>query len=299
MGFSSVDALYNAITVDGKILTVPWVRTVQTGATSAAGRWHEMYSTANGTGGQGVLTGTAGAGLVKDSTSVGALPIGPAVETAATKHLLSMMVVTNQALVCPGTILLTDIIHVYPSCVLTGTPSTLSNHPTWTGTGDTRMTNPKGVQVSVFSTTANTAGNGQITLTYVDQDNNSAQAQTGSLYSNVAAHPIGAAYAQTNAAVTTGGVNMAMAVGDYGVKQVNSYVINTGGTAGVGAIIMHRPVCTIPIPLANLPAERDFTTGPIRLPRIYDGACLAMFVCVGGALTVNQNIQGELVFGWG
>ena len=299
MGFSSVDALYNAITVDGKILTVPFVRTINTGATSAAGRWHECFATANGTGGQGVLTGTAGAGIAFSSSTVGALPIGPTVETSMTKHLLSMMAVSNSATIAPATLMLTDIIHVYPSCVLTGTPSTLSNHPTWSGSGDTRMTNPKGVQASVFATTATTAGNGQITLTYVDQDNNSAQAQTGSLYANSTTHPIGAAYAQTNAVVTVGGLNMAMGAGDYGVKQVNSYAINTGGTAGVGAIVLHRPVCTIPIPLANLPAERDFTTGPIRLPRIYDGACLALFVCIGGALTTNQNLQGELVFGWG
>lgn len=298
MGFSSVDALYNAITVDGKILTVPWVRTVQTGATSAAGRWHEMYSTANGTGGQGVLTGTAGTGAAKDSSSAGALPIGPTVETAATKHLLSMMAVTNSATLAPATILLTDIIHVYPSCALVTTPSTLSNHPTWTGSGDTRMTSPKGVQASLFLTTASTAA-GQITLTYVDQDNNAATAQTGSLYGPVAATPVGAAINQTAVTATPGGVNVALANGDYGVKQVNSYAINSNVTGAVGAIILHRPICTIPIPLANLPAERDFTTGPIRLPRIYDGACLAMFVCVGGALTVNQNIQGELVFGWG
>lgn len=147
-----------------------------------------------------------------------------------------MMVVTNQALVCPGTILLTDIIHVYPSCVLTGTPSTLSNHPTWTGTSDTHDESKRCASVCI-ACTANTAGNGQITIPMLTKTI-TLLAQTGSLYSTVAAHPIGAAYAQTNAAVTTGGVNMAMAVGDYGVKQVNSYVINTGGTAGVGAIIM-------------------------------------------------------------
>ena len=297
MGFSSVDALYNAITVDQKLLTVPFLKTIQTGATSAAGRWHEAFTVAGGTGGQGVLTGTAGTGIVMDSTKAGALPIGPTVETSMTKHLLSMMAVSNSATLAPATLLLTDIIHVYPSCVLNTTPSTLSNHPTWTGTGDTRMTNANGVQASLFLTTASTAA-GQITMTYTDQGGNS-QAQTGSLFGPVAATPIGAALNQTAVTATPGGLNIALANGDYGVRQVNSYAINSGVTTGVGSIVLHRPVCTIPIPLANLPAERDFTTGPIRLPRIYDGACLAFMVCIGGALTTNQNIQGELVFGWG
>ena len=297
MGFSSVDALYNAITVDGKILTIPFLRTIMTGATSAAGRWHEAFTVAGGTGGQGVLTGTAGTGVVLNSSTAGALPIGPAVETSMTKHLLSMMVTSNSTTLAPATLMLTDLIHMYPSCVLTGTPSTLSNHPTWTGTGDTRMTNANGVQASLFLTTASTAA-GQITMTYTDQGGNS-QAQTGSLFCPVAATPIGAALNQTAVTATPGGLNIALANGDYGVRQVNSYAINSGVTTGIGSIVLHRPVCTIPIPLANLPAERDFTTGPIRLPRIYDGACLAFMVCIGGALTTNQNIQGELVFGWG
>jgi hypothetical protein len=87
-------------------------------------------------------------------------------------------------------------------------------------------------------------------------------------------------------------------VGDYGVRQVNSYAINTGATGGVGAMILHRPVCTIPIAAINTPTERDFSTGPIRLPRIYDGAHLGLFVMIGGALTTGQIIEGELVLGW-
>ncbi|MEF3851094.1 hypothetical protein P0P54_09385, partial [Campylobacter jejuni] len=87
------------------------------------------------------------------------------------------------------------------SLVVVTTPSTLSNHPTWTGTGDTRMTNANGVQASMLLTTASSAA-GQMTLTYVDKSNNSAQAQTGSLFGPVAAHPAGCFFAQTSATAT-------------------------------------------------------------------------------------------------
>jgi hypothetical protein len=82
------------------------------------------------------------------------------------------------------------------------------------------------------------------------------------------------------------------------VKQVNSYAINTGATGGTGCMILHRPVASMPLMAANTPTVFDFTTGPLRLPRIYDGACLGMFVQIGGALTTGQVLTGEMVFGW-
>lgn len=297
MGFASADALYNAITTNGQILAVPWSKTIQTGATSAAGRWHECF-TAGGSGGVGVLTGTAGTGIVMDATKAGALPFGPAVETTYTKHLLSMSATTPATTLTPAYLMLTDIIHIYPSLVEVTTPSTLSNHPTWTGTGDTRMTNAKGVQLSLVQTTASSAA-GAITPTYVDQDNNAGQVTARALQGVVAAHPVGALWADTGVAATTGGACAALGVGDYGVRQVNSYAIGTGATGGAGAFVLHRPIATIPLAAANTPSERDFTTGPIRLPRVYDNSCLAFFVMIGGALTTGQVIEGELVFGWG
>jgi hypothetical protein len=296
MGFATADALYNAITTDGKILAVPFSKTIQTGATSAASRWHECF-TGGGTGGVGVLTGTAGTGIVMDATKAGSLPIGPAVETGMTKHLLAMSLTTPSATLTPAYAMLTDIIHIYPSLVEVTTPSTLSNHPTWTGTGDTRMTNAKGVQLSLIQTTASSAA-GAITPTYVDQDNNGAQACARALQGVVAAHPVGALWGDTGVNATVGGPVAALGVGDYGVRQVSSYAIGTGATGGSGAFVLHRPICTIPLAAINTPTERDFSTGPIRLPRIYDNSCLALFVMIGGALTTGQIIEGELVFGW-
>ncbi len=295
MGFSSADALYNAITVNGQTLAVPFTRTINTGATSAAGRWHECLS-AGGTGGAMTLTGTAGTGIVCSSSTVGALPIGPTVETAQTKHLLAMSISTPSTVLAPAYVMLTDILHIYPSLVMVTTPSTLSNHPTWTGTGDTRMTNARGVQLSALLTTASSAA-GQITPTYLDQDGNS-QATARSMHGPVAAHPAGALFGDTGVTATPGGPVAPLAVGDYGVQRVSSYAINTGATGGTGCMILHRPICTIPILALNTPTERDFTTGPFRLPRIYDGACLGLFVMIGGALTTNQIVEGELVFGW-
>lgn len=295
MGFTTVDALYNAITNSGQILSVPFTKTINTGATSAAGRFHELFS-AGGTGGATVLTGTAGTGLPKSSTDVGALPIGPAVETSQTKHLLSITINTPATTLTPAMLVLTDLIHVYPSLVMVTTPSTLTNHPTFTGTGDTRLTDAEGIQLSALLTTASSAA-GQITPNYRDQGG-ADQATARSMHGPVAAHPAGALYGDTGVTATPGGYVAPLAADDYGVQRVNSYAINTGATGGTGAFLLHRPICTIPLAAANTPTVIDFTTGPIRLPRIYDGAHLGFFVQIGGALTTGQVINGELVFGW-
>ena len=291
MAFTGYDSVI-AAKVAGKSRRINWNKTVVTGATSAAGRWHEMLSGA-GTGGSMVLTGTAGAGIVCNKSTAGALPIGPDVATDL-RYLLKAMAVTGGATLAPATILLTDIIHIYPSCVLTGTPTTLSNHPTWTGTGDTRMTNAQGVQCSLVVTTAITSGNGQITPTYVDQDSNS-QAAPSSLYAPATATPIGALYGQTTTAVTVGGPYMPLAAGDSGVRQITSYTINTGATSGVGAFILHRPIEEIPLAAANVPGMLEWMLGE----RIYDDACLGMFIQIGGAATVGQQVTGSFGTVWG
>jgi hypothetical protein len=116
----------------------------------------------------------------------------------------------------------------------------------------------------------------------------------------VAAHPQGAFFGQTNTSATPGGRFMPLAAGDLGVQQVNSYVINANATGGTGCIVLHRPICTIPLVAANVPGERDFLNQIPSLPRIYDDACLALFALIGGSMTTTgQIIQGELVYGWG
>ena len=287
MAFTGVDSVVSSI-AGGKVFRGSFTRTIDTGATSAAGRWHSCITT-GGTGGAMTVTGTAGAGIVMTRSTAGALPLNANV-TPDLRHLVSLYAQSPAATAVPGSLLLTDIIHIYPSCVLTGTPTTLSNHPTWTGTGDTRMTNAIGVQCSLLVTTATTAGNGQITITYADQDNNAATA--GSLYAPSATTPTGCFYGATNTAATVGGIYMPLAAGDTGVRQVTSYAVNVGATSGVGCFILHRPIAEIPLVAANTPAERSFLSDPFLIPRVFDDACLALFVKVGGALTAGNVLEG-------
>lgn len=294
-GFANYNAYVNAVSVLKQRKKVHLIRTINTGATSAAGRWHETMSPAAGTGGAMTLTGTPGTGIVMSGSTTGRLPIGADVGGSYTRHLTGMAVHTPSTAFAPGSVMLTDIIHIYPSCVLVTTPSTLSNHPTWTGTGDTRMTSAEGVQASMFLTTASSAA-GQMTLTYLDQAGNS-QAQSGSLFGPVAAHPAGAFFGAVPV-TAPGPIEMQLANGDTGVQRISSYAINTGATGGTGCIILHRPIATVPILAANQVTSWDFTQGNDAFPRVYDDSCLALLVNIGGALTTNQVIKVDLDLAW-
>ena len=88
---------------------------------------------------------------------------------------------------------------------------------------------------------------------------------------------------------------MPLAAGDSGVRQITSYTINTGATSGVGAFILHRPIEEIPLAAANVPGMLEWMLGE----RIYDDACLGMFIQIGGAATVGQQVTGSFGTVWG
>lgn len=290
MTFTSVDSIVTSKTL-GKSNKTRFNKTIVTGVTSAAGRWHECLSGV-GTNGPITLTGTAGTGIVCNGSTAGGLTVKSDVAPDL-RYLLDLKAFTAAATAVPGVLVLTDIIHIYPSCVLTGTPTTLSNHPTWTGTGDTRMTNANGVQASLIVTTAGTAGNGQITPTYLNQTG--ASKTGGSLYAPVATAPAGCLYGAAAVAVTPAAPEMSLAAGDYGVQRISSYTINTGLTSGVGAFILHRPIEEIPLAAANVAGMLEWILGN----RIYDDACLGFFIQIGGALTANNTISGSFTTVWG
>lgn len=293
MAFTGADSIVSAKT-GGKLWSIPYNKTVNTGATSSAGRWHECLA-GGGTGGAMTLTGTAGAGIACDYATAGALPIGTAAVSTDLRYLTEFMATTGGSTLSPALVMLTDIIHIYPSCVLTGTPTTLSSHPTWTGTGDTRMTNANGVMCTLVVTTATTAGNAALTPTYYDQSGNSTAAPRA-MMAPATATPIGACYGDTGTVVTVGGPFMPLAAGDIGVQRIASYSIGTGGTSGVGAFILHRPIAVVPIAAANLAGAREW---PLLGPRIHDNACLGLFALIGGSATAGQTICGCIDMVWG
>jgi hypothetical protein len=88
--------------------------------------------------------------------------------------------------------------------------------------------------------------------------------------------------------------------GDVGVRRVTQYRLSTAyGSAQAGALIMCKPLATIPIVTAAVAGERSMVMQLPSLPRIYDGACLGLLFFPGAATAANTPIMGYLDFGWG
>ena len=268
-------------------------RIVNTGATSAAGRWHEAFAISNGTGGIGVLTGTAGVGVARDASSAGALPISPVNVTPDTRHLTAMAAVTPGATMVPGIVKLIDILYIYPSCVVTtGAGTTISN----AAGKPARFNLGKDVKLgAIVAGTALGAATPVITVTYVDQDGNTGN--TGFLSAAANSLPIGALLSGAAVAVP-GSPEMLLAAGDSGVRELTSYTTATGTTGSV-TFFLYRDLAEVPLITANLMAERDYLSQIPSLPTIDDNACLAALVLAGGALTVNNPIILTTQFAWG
>ena len=289
MAFVSMDDIISEIAA-GKIYRMPFIKVVNTGATSAASRWHEALAGV-GTGGPMTLTGSAGVGVALSSATAGCIPLNSDV-TPDTRNLVAMSAITPATTMVPGYIILTDLLYMYPSCVVTtGAGTTLNNG----ASKPTRHNSGIGAMVSAFVVGAVGATSPIITMTYINSTPTGSR--TGYLRAPMASSIVGLGWGGGTAASPVGPY-MEMNAGDSGVSELTSYS-TASGTTGTVTFIIHRPIATIPIVLANTAGERDFLFGTPTLPKIDDGACLGMMVLIGGALTAGQVICGELAMAWG
>lgn len=291
MAFVSLDDLISEIAA-GKFQRLVATRLANTGATSVASRWHEAFTVANGTGGIGVLSGSAGVGAAMNAATPGALPLSPVSVSPDTRHLLSMSAVTPTATLVPGSVRLVDLLYVYPSCVLTGTPTTLNNG----AAKPARFNNGAGVQaMAAVVTTGVGAAQPVLTMTYKDQDNNDG---TGYFAASANSQPIGSLLTGAAIAGVLGGPNMLLGAGDSGVRQLTSYAI-ASGTTGLVSFVLYRDICEVPLVALNVAGERDFLSQMPSLPKIDDDACLAMLFQPGGAMVTNATVLATLQMAWG
>lgn len=290
MGFSSIDDFVQETTVNGKVARVYGSRTINTGATSVIGRWHETFA-GGGIGGTGVLTGTAGAAVALSSSTTGAIPLNAAVDPD-TRHLFKAQVVTNSTVVTPGQAMLVDLLLMYPSCVATGAPTVLNN----TVTMPTRWGGTLGANCQIFGvpvTAGFSAANQSYTLSYTNTT--PATGRSATLVAGSNSTPVGGLLGG-GVAGTINSPAANLQAGDIGVQKIDSYTIGTASSSGALTMVIYRPIVTLPLIGANIVAERDLLP---ELPRIPDGACLAWLVNVGAVTTANQTLYSELQYAWG
>lgn len=98
------------------------------------------------------------------------------------------------------------------------------------------------------------------------------------------------------------GFFLPLAAGDSGMRGIKTMTLTTAyatATTLTAAVVLCKPICTIPIVAASVAAERNLMTQLPSLPRIYDHACLNFLQFAGGATALNAPIQGYIDTAWG
>lgn len=269
---------------------MPFQKTIVTGSTSVAGRWLECLSGV-GTAGPLAVTGSAGVGVALDGSTNGALPQSALTVTPSEKRLLSIQALVAAATAVPGMLLLTDLLYMYPSCVVTGTPTTLNN----SASKPTRFNSGIGVQASCFVATVHSIAAPTLTMSYTNSGGTNSR--TGTFKAQAGSLPAGTLYNGGTVSVL-GGPYMATGAGDSGVQQLDSYTL-ASGTTGTVTFVLHRPLAMIPLVAANIAGERDFMFQFPTFPKIDDDACLGLLYMTGGALLTAQSVYGSIETVWG
>ena len=299
-GFSSIDNLVNAITVNAQKTRTDFFKTFTNAATSATGRLHEAF-TGTGIPGAGSFSGAAGAWVTCGDLNSGLTNAGAGIEhggdvSPMTKHILTASAWTSVATIIPGQLMLVDLLGYHPSLVVTGTPTTLSA-PTLPARDNNGSSNGDGVQVICIVQTALGAASPQLTLTYTPSDGTGSQ--TASLISPGNSASISTAFNAFTTSSVPGTMYLPLAAGKKGVRSIASYAITNSSTTGTVAFAYVRPIATVPLFATNTPTEKDFIFQMPSLPRIYDKSCLMWIALVGGNMVAStSSINGSIEFGW-
>ena len=133
-------------------------------------------------------------------------------------------------------------------------------------------TDGEGVQAAILALSAlgNAAAVATTTITYRDSENNSPNTGTFSAL---------AGWQSPATPVIGTWMPFQLAAGDRGIREISSFNSGTTFTSGTFALVLYRPLVTIPNTVANI-------AGPVSIPapgiRIYPNSCI-MAISVGSA----------------
>jgi hypothetical protein len=116
--------------------------------------------------------------------------------------------------------------------------------------------------------------------------------------------PLATRIVHSGVAANNYGPFLPLAVGGSGIRRVDYYKLSTAyGAASTEqvAVVLCKPLATIPIVTAGAAGERNLLMQLPSLPRVYDGACLNILFFSGNAsgLAASSPLMGYCEFGWG
>jgi hypothetical protein len=276
-GFSSLGDLISEATTGGKGQML-WYNKAATTATTV-GNAFSCFNVGTLPAASGV-GGTSGTGRKTTKATTGAL----AFSNAASGDTLHLTTWTGQASAVSSLMLadrLWDMTYNHASS--TSTAIDASNRPDRYQTAALAPGN----FISGEITTALSATAHNLTVTYVDQDGNAAEAA--------------AAYAAPVSAVAGRSPTVAgqwfvpLNGSDTGARYLTNIAQSTiTSVTGVTSWFVAHPISMMPYPVANVPFVLDGINSAFNLQRIYDDACLFFYtpmIATTGSITYTGNIM--------
>lgn len=293
MGFTSLDDLVSEIT-SGKSTRFDWNK-ITGAAAYAAGRWYDMSAL----GGTPIANAWAGTALnwrscdetTGNGTQIFGIPHAGNV-TPDTKHILNASAVTGVATGVPSQLMLVDMQGYYPGISMNSAVA-----QNFVGSPTLRYTNGVGVRAALVITATSGATAHNVALSYT----NTAGTAGRTLPVTVActASAITPHITHSGTAANNYGPFLPLASGDVGIQSVQSITISAASGAGTAALVLYKPIFSIPLVAASIATERDLLNQIPSLPQVQDGACLTWLYFAGAATAANSNFYGHVELGWG
>jgi hypothetical protein len=275
-GFSSLSDLISEATTGGKSQLLLYSKAATTATT--VGNAFSCFNVGALPSASGV-GGTSGTGRVCTRTTTGALKQANA-GGGDTLHLTTW---TGQASAVSSLMLydrLWDMTHNHASSLTTNVDA--SNRPTRYQTTGLAPGNFVSGEVTTAGTTAH-----NITLTYVDDAGNSAEAAT--------AYAFPATAVAGRSPTVAGSWFVPLNAGDLGARYLTVVAQSTiTSVTGITSWWIGHPISMMPFPVANVPFVMDGINSAFNLQRVYDDACLAFYtplIATTGNISYNGTIQ--------
>jgi hypothetical protein len=264
------------------------------GTVFTASRWYDL-SRGHRSGSNNTYPGTARAWVTCDeSTGNGTEVFGMlhgGDKSPATKHVINAGAFGGIS-TAVGFLLLVDMQGYWPGIALNSATS-----QSLTGTPTLRYTNGQGCRLYAVTTTAPTTGTPNLSVSYTNQAGTPGQSLGATV--SLTASAIQQHILHTGTAAGNYGPFLPLAAGDYGVANVASVQLSAAmGGSGVAALVLARPILSIPLTVGSVMVDRDLLTATPGLPLIKDGACLTWLYYSNAAAAAGSTFTGYIDFAW-
>lgn len=273
-GFSSYDAIVNALSVSGKGQEVFFSKTAP--VAQVTGAFHTSWAY-TGIPTAGTWLGPGGATgfnmVAANSNSVGAMTlVSPTTVSGENPYLLTAGALASTAVL--GTLMLVDrLADTGALTTAAGGTCTFSSSLAWP-----RYADGLGVMAFIESLTATPASGSVVTLNYTNTDSTAGRITSGATSVAATHRVIG----------SSSGPFFALQGTDKGIKTIESLSVGTTTASNI-ALVVCKPLLMLPCTTANYYTERDLVIQTPKLPKLQVSsdatACLQWIFFAGAATT--------------